>query len=125
MTASHSSYEELASARRGSLDYREGYAEAQRAYLIGQAVRERRLALGLSQVDLASRAGMTQPALSREPADARTRPRSCLLPLNCGDVSQRTHHLELAAQDQMYQSVPTPSEFGLLRSAVYSPQQPR
>ncbi len=65
MTASHSSYEELASARRGSPDYREGYAEAQRAYLIGQAVRERRLALGLSQVDLASRAGMTQPALSR------------------------------------------------------------
>jgi hypothetical protein len=29
---------------------------AQRAYLIGQAVRERRLALGLSQVELASRA---------------------------------------------------------------------
>jgi transcriptional regulator with XRE-family HTH domain len=33
--------------------------------LIGQAVRDRRLALGLSQVDLASRAAMTQPALSR------------------------------------------------------------
>jgi len=33
--------------------------------LIGQAVRERRLALGLSQVELATRAGMTQPALSR------------------------------------------------------------
>ena len=46
-------------------EYREGYAEAQRAYLIGQAVRERRLALGLSQVELASRASMTQPALSR------------------------------------------------------------
>jgi transcriptional regulator with XRE-family HTH domain len=28
-------------------------------------VRERRLALGLSQVELAARAGMTQPALSR------------------------------------------------------------
>src|SRR2546426_8216786 len=65
MTADHSSYEEAASARRDSPDYREGYAEAQRAYLIGQAVRERRLALGLSQVELASRAGMTQPALSR------------------------------------------------------------
>ena len=65
MTADHSSYDELASARRDSPDYREGYAEAQRAYLIGQAVRERRLALGLSQVELASRAGMTQPALSR------------------------------------------------------------
>ena len=44
---------------------REGYAEAQRAFLIGQAVRDRRLALGLSQVELADRAGMTQPALSR------------------------------------------------------------
>ncbi len=65
MTADHSSYEELASARRDSPDYREGYAEAQRAYLIGKAVRERRLTLGLSQVELASRAGMTQPALSR------------------------------------------------------------
>jgi ribosome-binding protein aMBF1 (putative translation factor) len=65
MTADHSSYEEVASARRDNPDYREGYAEAQRAYLIGQAVRDRRLALGLSQVELASRAGMTQPALSR------------------------------------------------------------
>jgi ribosome-binding protein aMBF1 (putative translation factor) len=33
--------------------------------LIGQAVRERRLALGLSQVELAARADMTQPALTR------------------------------------------------------------
>jgi len=65
MTADHTSYEELASQRRGSNEYREGHAEAQRAYLIGQAVRERRLVLGLSQVELAARAGMTQPALSR------------------------------------------------------------
>jgi ribosome-binding protein aMBF1 (putative translation factor) len=65
MTADHTSYEQGASQRRGSQDYRDGYAEAQRAYLIGQAIRERRLALGLSQVELAVRAGMTQPALSR------------------------------------------------------------
>ena len=65
MTADHASYEELAAQRRNGADYREGYAEAQRAYLIGQAVRERRLALGLSQIELAARAGMTQPALSR------------------------------------------------------------
>ncbi|HEY4701271.1 MAG TPA: helix-turn-helix transcriptional regulator [Streptosporangiaceae bacterium] len=32
---------------------------------MGQAVRERRLALGLSQTELAARAGMTQPALLR------------------------------------------------------------
>jgi len=46
-------------------EYREGYADARRAFVLGQAVRERRLALGLSQVELGRRAGMTQPALSR------------------------------------------------------------
>lgn len=65
MTAKHSSYEQIAQKRRGSADYREGYDEARRAFLIGQAVRERRLALGLSQTEVADRAGMTQPALSR------------------------------------------------------------
>jgi ribosome-binding protein aMBF1 (putative translation factor) len=65
MTTPHSSYEDLAAQRRGSDDYRQGGAEAERAYLLGRAVRERRLAVGLSQVELAARAGMTQPALSR------------------------------------------------------------
>jgi ribosome-binding protein aMBF1 (putative translation factor) len=65
MTADHTRHEEVARDRRNRPEYREGYAEAARAFLIGQAVRERRLALGLSQVDVASRAGMTQPALSR------------------------------------------------------------
>jgi ribosome-binding protein aMBF1 (putative translation factor) len=65
LTAQHSSYEELAAQRRDSDQYREGYAEARRAFLIGQAVRARRLALGLSQVQLAARADMTQSALSR------------------------------------------------------------
>jgi ribosome-binding protein aMBF1 (putative translation factor) len=65
MTSSHTTYEDLASQRRGTDEYRQGHAEAQRAYLIGKAVRDRRLTLGLSQVELAARAGMTQPALSR------------------------------------------------------------
>jgi HTH-type transcriptional regulator / antitoxin HipB len=65
MTDEHTAYEGLAGERRGSEEYRPGCAEARRAFLIGQAVRERRLALGLSQVELATRAGMTQPALSR------------------------------------------------------------
>src|ERR1700753_334287 len=65
VAADHGSYDELARDRRSSAEYREGYAEAQRAFVIGQAVRERRLALGLSQTELAARAGMTQPALSR------------------------------------------------------------
>jgi len=45
--------------------YRQGYAEAQQAFLIGSAVRGRRQELGLSQTELARRAAMTQPALSR------------------------------------------------------------
>ena len=65
MTAQHSSHEALAAQRRGGAENREGHAEARRACLMGQAVRERRLALGLSQTELAGRAGMTQPALSR------------------------------------------------------------
>lgn len=65
MATGHSSYEEVARQRRSGEQYGEGYAEARRAFLIGQAVRERRLALGLSQTELAARAGMTQPALSR------------------------------------------------------------
>jgi ribosome-binding protein aMBF1 (putative translation factor) len=65
MTDSHDFYEDLARDRRPSTEYREGYAEARRAFVLGQAVRERRLALGLSQVELGRRAGMTQPALSR------------------------------------------------------------
>jgi hypothetical protein len=39
------------------------YAEAQRAFLIGRAIRKRRQALGLTE--LACQAAMTQPALSR------------------------------------------------------------
>ena len=65
MSTKHRSYEQIARRRRGSAEFREGYEEARRAFLIGQAVRERRLALGLSQTEVATRAGMTQPALSR------------------------------------------------------------
>ena len=72
MTADHSSYEALARDRRGSEDYRQGSAEARWAFLIGQAVRERRLALGLSQVELATRAGMT-PARTVSPGSRRCR----------------------------------------------------
>jgi ribosome-binding protein aMBF1 (putative translation factor) len=65
VSTDHVSYEEIARTRRSSAEYREGYAEAHRAFVIGQTVRERRVALGLSQTELANRAGMTQPALSR------------------------------------------------------------
>jgi HTH-type transcriptional regulator / antitoxin HipB len=65
MTGNHESYEHIARSRQSSAGYHEGHDEARQAFLIGQAVRERRLALGLSQTELADRAGMTQPALSR------------------------------------------------------------
>jgi len=65
MSNGHDSYQDLLSQRSSSEEYRQGQAEARRAYLIGKAVRDRRLALGLSQVELATRARMTQPALSR------------------------------------------------------------
>jgi ribosome-binding protein aMBF1 (putative translation factor) len=65
MIANHESYEDSARHRRASAEYRQGYAEGQRAFLIGCAVRERRQALGLSQTEVARRARMSQPALSR------------------------------------------------------------
>ncbi|MGH3261244.1 MAG: helix-turn-helix domain-containing protein [Trebonia sp.] len=65
MNGNHSSYEQIAGQRRTSAGYREGYDEARRAFMIGQAIRDRRLVLGLSQTEVAARAGMTQPALSR------------------------------------------------------------
>lgn len=68
----HASCDEVARQRRSSPEYREGYSEAGRAFRIGLAVRERRLALGLSQTELAARAKMTQPALSRLEADGVT-----------------------------------------------------
>ncbi len=37
MSDEHSTYEEIASKRRGTAECREGYAEARRAFLIGQA----------------------------------------------------------------------------------------
>ena len=51
--------------RRDSDAVRAGYEAARRAYELGQAGRTRRLELGMSQVELAQRAGMTQSAISR------------------------------------------------------------
>ena len=51
--------------RRENNTVRAGYEAARRAFEIGQAVRTRRLQLGISQTELARRAGMTQSAVSR------------------------------------------------------------
>ncbi|MEO7126029.1 MAG: helix-turn-helix transcriptional regulator [Nakamurella sp.] len=65
MSTTHSSYDDRIRDRRETAEFRAGYDEAKRACLIGKAAREQRLALGLTQVELASLAGMTQSALSR------------------------------------------------------------
>ena len=65
MSKGHSLYEEVVAPQRAATEFHDGFDEARRAYLIGKAVRERRLVLGLTQVELAAKAGMTQSALSR------------------------------------------------------------
>ena len=50
--------------RRSGL-HSEEYEAARRSFLLGRLVYERRMELGLSQVELAERADMTQPQLSR------------------------------------------------------------
>jgi DNA-binding XRE family transcriptional regulator len=46
-------------------EVRAGYEDARRAIELGAMVRQRRFEASLSQEELAQRAGMTQPALSR------------------------------------------------------------
>ncbi|GAB3243424.1 helix-turn-helix domain-containing protein [Kineosporia babensis] len=60
MTNGHSRWE-----RTGADEHAEAYAEARAALMLGQLVHDRRAALGLTQAELADRAGMTQPQLSR------------------------------------------------------------
>ncbi|MFD1546647.1 helix-turn-helix domain-containing protein [Nonomuraea guangzhouensis] len=46
-------------------EYARFYEEAEAEQRLGQLVYDRRVALGLSQTELAERAGMTQPQVSR------------------------------------------------------------
>ncbi|WP_051326097.1 helix-turn-helix domain-containing protein [Glycomyces tenuis] len=50
---------------RRSGAHSEDYESARRAFLLGKMVYERRRELGMSQSELAARAGMSQPQLSR------------------------------------------------------------
>jgi transcriptional regulator with XRE-family HTH domain len=60
MTTQHVRWE-----RTGADEHAAAYEEARASLLLGQMVYDRRTELGLTQADLASRAGMTQPQLSR------------------------------------------------------------
>jgi transcriptional regulator with XRE-family HTH domain len=60
MTTRHIRWE-----RTGAAEHAAAYEEARAALLLGQMVFDRRTELGLTQAELAERAGMTQPQLSR------------------------------------------------------------
>lgn len=60
MTTRHVRWE-----RTGADEHAAAYEEARAALLLGQMVHDRRVELGLTQAELAERAGMTQPQLSR------------------------------------------------------------
>ena len=60
MTARHTRWE-----RAGAEEHAAAYEEARASLLLGQMVHDRRTQLGLTQAELAERAGMTQPQLSR------------------------------------------------------------
>jgi len=51
--------------RTGADQHAAAYEEARAALLLGQLVHDRRTKLGLTQAEVAERAGMTQPQLSR------------------------------------------------------------
>jgi len=51
--------------RTGADEHAAAYEEARAALLLGQMVYDRRAEVGLTQAELAARAGMTQPQLSR------------------------------------------------------------
>jgi len=51
--------------RTGAEEHAAAYEEARASLLLGQMVYDRRVELGLTQAELAERAGMTQPQLSR------------------------------------------------------------
>jgi DNA-binding XRE family transcriptional regulator len=51
--------------RTGADEHAAAYEEARAALLLGQMVHDRRTELAMTQAELARRAGMTQPQLSR------------------------------------------------------------
>lgn len=64
-TARRRSWASIKRARGRSKERRAGYAEARTAFELAERVRDARERLGITQADLASRIGSTQPAIAR------------------------------------------------------------
>jgi ribosome-binding protein aMBF1 (putative translation factor) len=63
--ADRQSWNVIKKARRDTSARREAYDRAKEAYELGRRVRRARERLGMTQADLASRTGSTQPAVAR------------------------------------------------------------
>lgn len=63
--AKRKTWDEVKAAREDSPERRAGYEAARRAVELGDMVRARREALGLTQTELATRVGTRQPAIAR------------------------------------------------------------
>jgi HTH-type transcriptional regulator/antitoxin HipB len=64
-TTRRRSWTSIKRAKAGSGDRRAGYQEGKAAFELAERVREARERLGITQADLASRIGSTQPAIAR------------------------------------------------------------
>jgi HTH-type transcriptional regulator / antitoxin HipB len=68
----HTTMAEMRIARRGRSAAAEAYEQTRLRFELAEAVRTRRQELGLSQRQLAERAGMTQPGVARFEAGGTT-----------------------------------------------------
>lgn len=64
-TAKRRSWTSVKRARASSKERRAGYEEARAAFELAERVRDARERLGITQAELASRIGSTQPAVAR------------------------------------------------------------
>lgn len=69
--AKRASWDEIKGRRPMAPGQREGYERAQRAFMLGEQMRELRAARGLTQVQLAERMGTTQSVIARLEAGER------------------------------------------------------